>query len=366
MWASKHSNVFEIQYLETRDDHYQSLASEAQDDKFKNHTKHGNQPSKYPAGRVKKFFYINRRPNKKDCTKFTGCKYSACAKTSKFEEADVVILNPARMKKVQELPAKRPGQIWVMQSREPTNLPSMETLGQYDLDNKVNFTMMIFSDSTWPVRLGSLKERPLPNKDYDKIFQAKRFEVAWFVSECDRPSRRMEYVKRMMSSVDVHIYGKCGNMTCGSKGYRMGGKKDLCLSLLSRDYKFYLSFENTFCRDYVTEKFYDMFKEVDVIPVVRGGVDYTKLFPPGIFINAKDFPSPESLGSYLQSLAKNKQAYVAMLKEKNRYIKDKNPRSLFYCDLCKIAHTGEPNHIYPSFLKWVRKPDNCWKPTDLK
>ncbi|GFO26135.1 glycoprotein 3-alpha-l-fucosyltransferase a-like [Plakobranchus ocellatus] len=187
--------------------------------------------------KVKKFFYVNPRPSVRDKTSFQGCQYKACKMTSILEEADVLLFNAARMKKVKKLPAKRDRQIWVMYSREPTNLRSMDALGLHDLVNKVNFSRMIYSDSTWPVLYGVLEERPLPQKNYTKIFQQKDFEVAWFVSQCDRPSRRMEYVKRMMSTVNVHIYGKCGNLTCGQKGYRMGGKKLDCLDLLSSRYK---------------------------------------------------------------------------------------------------------------------------------
>ena len=70
----------------------------------------------------------------------------------------------------------------------------------------------------------------------EKIFETKINDAAWFVSQCDRQSRRGEYVKLMTSEISVHIYGKCGNYTCGSKGYAMGGNKTQCLNLLSRDY----------------------------------------------------------------------------------------------------------------------------------
>ena len=44
-------------------------------------------------------------------------------------------------------------------------------------------------------------------------------------------------------------------------------------------YKFYLSFENSFCTGYVTEKFYKAL-ELDIIPVVMGGADYKARAPP--------------------------------------------------------------------------------------
>lgn len=62
-----------------------------------------------------------------------------------------------------------------------------------------------------------------------------------------------------------------------------------------------------------------MFADVDVIPVVRGGGDYRKLFPPGFYVNAEDFETPESLGKYLNRLSRDKSAYIRMLQHKNRY-----------------------------------------------
>ena len=53
----------------------------------------------------------------------------------------------------------------------------------------------------------------------------------------------MRYYKELSKYIPVDIYGKCGNM-CGSG----------CEAMVSRDYKFYLAFENSFCDGYATEK----------------------------------------------------------------------------------------------------------------
>lgn len=54
-------------------------------------------------------------------------------------------------------------------------------------------------------------------------------------------------------------------------------------------FRFYLAFENSFCKDYVSEKFFKLFGNVDVIPVVRGGFDYKRYLPSGIYVDASDF-----------------------------------------------------------------------------
>ncbi|KAK3769114.1 hypothetical protein RRG08_051574 [Elysia crispata] len=311
----------------------------------------------------KKMMYVNPRPEVKSEHTFNKCNYSACVMTTSVEEADVLFFNAARMEGV-VLPTRRANQIWVMYSREPPDLPRFDHLKRDDLLNQVNFSRMILGDSTWQNKYGNLHKRPVPKKDYKKIFRQKKYEAAWFVSQCNRPSRRMEYVRRMARWVDVHIYGQCGNYTCGQKGYSMGNQKAECLKLLTKNYKFYLSFENTFCRDYVSEKFFNIFEDVDTVPVARGGADYKRLFPSGVFVDSSDFKSPESLGKYLHALARDEKKYVEILQEKNKYTwSGYHPN--FACDLCQIAHTGSPRHVYKDFYSWVRAPGNCWEPRDL-
>ena len=57
-------------------------------------------------------------------------------------------------------------------------------------------------------------------------------------------------------------------------------------------FRFYISFENAICKDYITEKTYNALK-LNTIPIVLGGVNYTHLLPPGSFINAAKFVSPQ-------------------------------------------------------------------------
>ena len=66
-------------------------------------------------------------------------------------------------------------------------------------------------------------------------------------------------------------------------------------------FRFYLSFENAICNDYVTEKIFNALR-LNTIPVVLGGANYTKLLPPNSFINAGDFESPEKLADFLKLL----------------------------------------------------------------
>ena len=75
--------------------------------------------------------------------------------------------------------------------------------------------------------------------------------------------------------------------------------------MLERDYKFYLAFENSLCRDYVTEKFYNPLLYWTV-PVAYGGADYEAIgAPPNSYIDVRKFESARHLADYLTFLNKN-------------------------------------------------------------
>ena len=57
-------------------------------------------------------------------------------------------------------------------------------------------------------------------------------------------------VEDLQKYVSVNVFGACGTMTC------LKDRHEKCMKMVSADYKFYLSFENSLCRDYVTEKFF--------------------------------------------------------------------------------------------------------------
>ena len=75
---------------------------------------------------------------------------------------------------------------------------------------------------------------------------------------------------------------------------------------MNNTYKFYLAFENSICPDYVTEKFFDIFKyRYNVIPVVYNGADMASIAPPHSYISVRDYSSVEHLAQYLSIVSSN-------------------------------------------------------------
>ena len=88
-------------------------------------------------------------------------------------------------------------------------------------------------------------------------------------------------------------------------------------------YKFYLSFENSLCDDYITEKFWKLYRpetlfEVNILPITRGATEeqFSKVAFPNSLINAYNFETAQQLGSYLRSLNQNDTAYLEYFKWK--------------------------------------------------
>ena len=77
-------------------------------------------------------------------------------------------------------------------------------------------------------------------------------------------------------------------------------------------YKFYLSIEHTKCEEYISEKFFNVLRSSEAIPIVLGGTsikDYTNIAPPHSYINVHDFASIKDLAEKLEYLNKNDTAY---------------------------------------------------------
>ena len=132
--------------------------------------------------------------------------------------------------------------------------------------------------------------------------------AAWLVSKCETPGKREIFVKELRKYLlGVKVFGRCGKMSIFPKD---SGKLETYKKLL-RPYFFYLSFENTRCNDYISEKFYNVLATKNAIPIVFGPPkeNYENIAPPYSFIHIEDFKNAKDLANYLLYLSKNITAY---------------------------------------------------------
>ena len=202
----------------------------------------------------------------------------------------------------------------------------------------------------------------LPEKDQDFLkFADRPKKVAWIVSRCFSPSRREDYAARLKEYIDVDILGRCGNIPCDTS-FAQHAYKDNCTRAVEKDYKFYLSFENSFCNDYVTEKFYKRLRGKS-LPIVLGAAKYDQLAPPHSFLNALDYDSPKALAEKILELDKNNSQYLSYFWWKDHYVVHNGTASdhaSSMCKLCEMLHDSSlPPKVYPSMSDWHGDKSQC-------
>ena len=166
----------------------------------------------------------------------------------------------------------------------------------------------------------------------------------WFVSNCNAYSGRDQIVNSIYKSISslkkefnypsmslrTSIYGRCAET--------MIEKWSLDEQLELRKNKFYLSFENSKCRGYVTEKLYKILnKEISEnppVPIVMGEKKlwYDMNLPQKSFIHIDEFGSLRELAKYLFFLNSNHTEYMKYL-EWRKYYKKVRVDSIG-CQLC--------------------------------
>ena len=126
----------------------------------------------------------------------------------------------------------------------------------------------------------------------------------------------------------------------------------------------YLSFENSLCRDYVTEKLWRILT-INVVPVVLGKVNYSAILPPHSYIDVRDFASPRHLADYLKLLSSNDTLYNEYFRWRAKYNCGSFPFKQHdtACDLCRhaVATRGKTEIVKDLVAEWGRN-QNCISP----
>ena len=298
---------------------------------------------------------------------FRSCKFTNCVATADKDEiltSDAVLFH---LKSMKSFPAVRlPDQKWIMHILEsPVNVHNYHIYNgifnatwtyHRNSDIRTNSSHLEFANG------GLFVKKKSPDTDLMKanFAQGRSKLVAWFVSHCQAKSKRLEYVRHLQNYIDVDIYGKCGNRKCGS----FWNESNLeCLIMLKKEYKFYLSFENSLCEDYVTEKLWKAI-HADVVPVVLGAYNYSKLMPPNSYIDIKDFASPKELAEYLIMLDGNDELYNSYLSWKGVYEIVKHPP--MQCNLCEYLNVAKDVMKTYDRLDLFWNPNTkCYSPTEF-
>lgn len=182
------------------------------------------------------------------------------------------------------------------------------------------------------------------------LIESKKKMAAWFASNFySIPSKRKVLVEAMQKYISIDIYGWCGNLTCNKS------MQSSCQQMLERDYKFYLSFENSLCSDYITEKVFSNMNYY-ILPVVYNGADNSRFLPPHSYVDVNKFPTVKALTDHLTYLAEHPEEYIKYFWWKEFYYVRNGYN---FCDLCVKLHeqgATERLHVYHQGPdKWIEQ-----------
>lgn len=255
------------------------------------------------------------------------------------------------------LPRHRsPNQVWVFWSVEPVihffgNVPP----------NLFNWTAYIRRDSTifMPYEWYTKKSENISNENVLKTSQienhfAKKTKLAVTVaSNCRVPSRRYRILRELSKHIHVDEFGSCsGKIICPkSKGTAV------CSRYIA-DYKFYLAFENSYCRDYLSEKVWRAFDR-NQIPVIAASDSTVELLPRDSYLNVFDFPTLEHLANRMLEVGNNETLFNSFFLWRKHYVKDTGHA---WCKLCRALYENRTHQYYHDLEGWLRK-DSCSKPS---
>ncbi|XP_035277051.1 4-galactosyl-N-acetylglucosaminide 3-alpha-L-fucosyltransferase 9-like [Anguilla anguilla] len=221
-------------------------------------------------------------------------------------------------------PPQRPiFQKWVwMNIESPTNsgkIPGLNSL--------FNLTLNYRQDADIPVRYATIVQ----TQDNNFKIPSKDKLVCWIVSNWNPSYKRVAYYNALKQLIDIHVYGRAFGKPVSNQDF------DPTIASC----KFYLSFENSIHKDYITEKLYNPLS-VGTVPIVLGPSrqNYENFVPGDAFIHVDDFPSPKELADHILILDKNEDQYHRYFEWRRHFKVDKTGAFIIgTCLACNYIRT---------------------------
>jgi len=179
--------------------------------------------------------------------------------------------------------------------------------------------------------------RPGASQDWQSMQSsiAKRKGVLVVMSNCryDQSGRNW-YIRALSNFTQVDYGGACSR------------KAPLARAVGSnpawQQYRFYLAFENSRCKNYITEKFFRSLL-LGMIPIALGAPreDYEAVAERGSFLHVEDFASPQELALQIERLMDDDSAAMALHDWRRRWDVGQVEAKRMPCLFCR-ALSGDP------------------------
>ncbi|XP_047446990.1 alpha-(1,3)-fucosyltransferase 7-like [Mugil cephalus] len=267
-------------------------------------------------------------------------------KTSAFSAADVVVFHHQELSRgLSSLPLhlQRPAsQRWVWLSLEPP----VNNANLTQFNGLFNWTMSYRGDADISIPYGETvvggDERAV------QVPSARSCLVTWVVSKYHPQQTRAAVYKSLKQHIPIEVYGRWNNKPLSDNEL---------LSIISKCL-FYLSFENSEAKDYISEKFWRNALQTGAIPVVLGPsrATYEAVAPPHSFIHVADFKRTADLAAYLKYVAANRLVYEEYFQwQRTHRIKTCTDWRERLCRICVKYPTLPTRKVYHDLDSWVNK-----------
>ncbi|XP_048057357.1 4-galactosyl-N-acetylglucosaminide 3-alpha-L-fucosyltransferase 9-like [Megalobrama amblycephala] len=223
------------------------------------------------------------------------------------------------------------------------NMESPTHSGQNPLlKDLFNLTSGYRRDSDIPVPYGWLSDATEVEKNY--TIPKKEKLVCWVVSNYNPNHKRSQYFNELVKHINVEAHGRHFNSPINNNEY---------LNLVS-SCKFYLSFENSIHRDYMTEKLFNSLA-LGTVPVVLGPSreNYEQFIPSEAFIHVDDFPSPKELADHLKLLDQNEDLYRQHFTWRKHFVSKGAKFGLEHaCRICEHVRKNKHYRVVKDLNSW--------------
>lgn len=212
------------------------------------------------------------------------------------------------------------------------------------------------------LRLFSISSR-LPSTSFPYVPYLLKRPVEYLLDRSTQVNISTKRAFQQLSPCRVFFNGRCPFEINEAEPYRSCDR-----GLLSVRYKFYLSFENSLCGDYVTEKFFRI-RHLDIVPIVLGVADYTRWTPAGTFIDVRHFRSPRHLADFIKELDADDERYMEFLLRKRlakcRPFNDGSASGPYRERLCNHLHRNYDRIETADLRPLVDPRKACIKPAEF-
>ncbi|PIC44007.1 hypothetical protein B9Z55_004524 [Caenorhabditis nigoni] len=283
---------------------------------------------------------------------------------SEFDNADAVLFHNAdyrgpsdKLKKMKS--QRKPGVPYVLWSLES---PSNDHFRPES--HMINWTMTYRTDADVWAPYGTMVKRKTPVEiDLNAIWKSKKKSATWLASNCFTPNRRFDLIKKMIDKgFEIEIWGNCGKQAPQCSG--VDNQESPCVLELIKPYKFYISMENSNCKDYVTEKFWKALNDRMVVPIVLSRQYYKNLnvVPDSAYIAVDDFATFDEFMTHIKKVNSDKDTYLSYHAWRKDYQIIIGSGFSGWCTLCNKLQDKEYILKHPKSYKdvaWWHSYDMC-------